>query len=250
MDTAITLLFMTILLGGLGILGIRRTLKDKIVFSKKALFEKAEEYTPLQLFLTSLFFLATSLWYNFYLGYMFEYIEKAQILYSQSEIKFEIMAIVPILAILIVLLYFAGIKFQKSYADKKHDMYILEYTLYDKISGLLFFIIIYALMNFSNSEGINYKTVLLSSFFLLSAVVFSVKVLFIKILFNNEYIVFHTFWRPKRTVLWKDVKSIRFEEKNNAYIRLTTKDNKKFIIPARFNGLVSFMSTFKIRNKK
>jgi len=35
---------MTVLLGGLGILGIRRALKDKIVFSKKALFEKAEEY--------------------------------------------------------------------------------------------------------------------------------------------------------------------------------------------------------------
>jgi len=181
---------------------------------------------------------------------MFEYIEKAQILVNNFDSKFNFSDFYPIFIVIFISISIFGGNFSKSYADKKDDMYILEFNRYDKVGGffsfLLFFLPLYKPFSWTT---INYNWIFVILIILLGFSIFLITIQ-TKILFNNEYIVFHTFWRPKRTVLWKDVKSIRFEEKNNAYIRLTTKDNKKFIIPARFNGLVSFMSTFKIRNKK
>ncbi|MCF6245692.1 MAG: hypothetical protein L3J43_11745 [Sulfurovum sp.] len=241
---------MTIFIGGMGTISIYRALKDKIIFSKNELFKKEEYYTPFQMFVGGFFLLGISLWYDFYKGNMFEYIKKVQILSNQSKIDFEIMSIVPILAVSIVFLFFIGMNFQKSYAKKNNNMYIVEYTIADKISGILFAIIAYALIIFVNSKGISYQAIIFSSLFVFAIIFFSLKVIFFKITFNEEFIELHTFWRAKKIIQWTDVKSIRFEEKNNEYIRLTTKDNKKFIISARLNGLVSFMSTYKTRNKK
>lgn len=248
-DTAITLLTMTIFLGGLGILSIRKSLKEKIVFSREELFKKEEYYTPLQMFLSGFVLLGISLWYNFYKGHMFEYIENVQILLSNSKLDFQLVSIGPILLFFIILIAVFGGSFSNTYANKKNNFYILEYNKYDKIGGLITFIMIIIMIyaDYENIDEVHEKLITLF-LFLLGLIIFLYTR--IKIRFNSDYIEFHTFWRPKRTILWKDVKSIRFEEKNNEYIRLTTKDNKKFIISARFNGLVSFMSTFKIRNKK
>jgi hypothetical protein len=77
---------MTLFIGGMGILSIRRAVKDKITFSKKELFKKDEYYTPLQMLLAGLLFISTSLWYNFYKGNMFEYVEKVQILFNEGPV--------------------------------------------------------------------------------------------------------------------------------------------------------------------
>ena len=247
-DTVFTLLFMTLFLGGMAILGMKKALKDKIIFSKKELLKKGEYYSPLQMMLASLIFLFISLWYSFYEGNIFEYIDKAQALFRESKVDFELKPIGYILLFIFIFIALFGSSFSKVYADKKKDFYVLEFNKYDKFGGVIAFTMI-GIMIYSDYQNINelHEKLIALIFFLMGLSIFLYTR--ITIYFNDQYIVFYTFWRAKRTVFWEDVKEIKFEEKNNDYIRLTTKSNKKFIIPARVNGLVSFMSTFKTKNK-
>jgi hypothetical protein len=102
--------------------------------------------------------------------------------------------------------------------------------------------------DFVNSKGIYYQSVFISIFTILVGVGTFLYFIKTKIIFNDEIIEFHTFWRRKKTIYWKDTKKITFKNKNRQSMILETKDNKKYKISTMLSGLKSFISTYKIRN--
>ena len=252
-DTAVTIIFMTLFIGGLGMLGIVKALKSKIIYSKDELFNKEENYTPLQMLLAGILFLSISLWYNFYKENIFFYVKKAKIFFTKLQMNvfdFELMEFLPILGVIIIILFFISISFQKDYADKQNEMYTLEFNILNKILGIFVLGIMYIMTDFVNSKGICYQSILISIFTVFVGISTFLYFIKTKILFNEEIIEFHTFWRPKHIINWKDVKKMTYEDTNRQNMILITKDNKKYKISTRLSGLRSFISMYKIRNKK
>jgi len=84
-DTLITGIIMVLFVGGFGLIGIIKSLKDGVMFSKEELFKKGDFYTNLQMLLAGLGLLSFSLWYNIYKGYLFTYLAKIQLFFTSKN---------------------------------------------------------------------------------------------------------------------------------------------------------------------
>jgi len=257
-DTLWTGIIMTLLLGGFGLLFIIYAIRNKVIFTKQELINKSGQ-TNLQIFLSGIALLSVSFWHNVYHGYLFKYIKEIQLFFESTNldcVKISIINFYPILLGFSIFFVLFGGAFSKGYADKDKNMYILQFNKFDKFFGLIPLIMIFMVLykayfiNSKSSELTILTTLVISSILILFGIVCSLFFLKTKVLFNDVIIEFHTFWRPKRTISWKDVKKLTYEDINRQNMILVTKDNIKYKISTRFSGLTSFISTYKIRNKK
>jgi hypothetical protein len=247
-ETLFTVIIMIFLLSGFGIFVILKSLKGNIIFSKKELLNKYSGYNDLQLFIIGLILLSVPIWYLFYQGHLLQYIKISKLFFKTLNIQtlnIEIVQFIPLMIGLMVITVFTRMFFVKDYAERINDMYILEFNIMDKLLGIVLFITALIGAYAVNTKGINYQSILISILFILMGVYIW---LFFKakILFNNQIIEFYNF--KKKTIYWKDVKNMTYENTNRQSMILTTKDDKQYKINTRFSGLTSFISTYKIRN--
>lgn len=257
-DTLWTGFIMTLLLGGFGLLFIIYAIRNKVIFTKQELLNKSGQ-TNIQILLSGIALLSVSFWHDIYHGNLFKYIKEIQLFFNSTNldnINMGLANFYPVLLGLSIFFVLFGGAFSKRYADKNKDIYILQYNKFDKFFGLTPLVMILMVLykayfiNSKVSEFTMLTSSLISIVLIFLGIAFSLFLLKTKVFFNDEIIEFHTFWRSKRTINWKDVKKLSYEDTNRQNMILITKNNKKFKISTRFSGLTSFISTYKIRNKK
>jgi hypothetical protein len=251
-ETLLTGIIMTLVLGGFGLLTIIRVLKNKIVVSKEELFAKDGD-SNLQMLLYGILWVTISLWHNIYHENLYIYINHVQLFFNIDSKNIEVIDFFPVLMGVFLFISVFGGNFSKRYATQRDSKYIIEFNKYDKRIGLMMFLIIaFILFVMFTSEHSD-----LSVFY---SLIFSVSALFLgliallyffktKVLFDSETIEFHTFWKRKEVVYWKNVESMIYSDNSRQVIILKMKNDKKYNISTRFTGLDSFISTYKIRNR-
>ena len=253
-ETFWTIFLMTFFLLGGAIASFYLAYKKKIIFSKKEYMSKGEEYTGVQFLFSGFLMLSVSIWYNFYKGHMFYYIKIFNEFISSFNMTEIIINIIPIILYIYLVFIFIWIFFRplfvKGFAEKKGTMYSLNFIKIDKI------FVCFTLLSWSIiiiSKGLNFDFTIdiliqISIFFLICILILYVN--FTKVLFDDKVIKIYYFWRRKQIVQWKEVEKLTYSNKNKQAIFIKTKNNEKYKISNYLSGLETFISQYKIRNKK
>ena len=158
--------------------------------------------------------------------------------------------VLPLYLILFVLWIFSRPAFVKDFALKKDDFYLLSFTQADKIIAILTLLTWLLLLNSDKMHVTTISDFMLKIVLFIFICLFSLYLIFTKVIFNEHNIEIHNFWRPKQTILWKDVKKLTYNNESRQSIIIETKNNIKYKISNNLSGLATFISQYKIRNKK